>query len=139
MLQTRFIEKTTENSLHSSDTPKIQIPSRSKAGPFHIDTSDFSGLVSAITVETMIAMNEEITFSFGPDVKVACRGNVSQGENGIEELRKLARVVLRCCNTVLEPSFVAKLTPKENAYFKALINDFIDHGFVMPMFCKIKL
>lgn len=135
MLQARFIE----NISPCANAAKIQIPSGSQDGPFPMDTADFAGLVSTITVETLIAMNEEITFSFGPDVEMACRGTISQGEDGIEELRKLARVVLRCCNTALEPAFAAKLTPEEKAYFEALINDFIDHGFVMLMFGKIEL
>lgn len=139
MLQARFVEKNTENIRPSADTAKIPIPSRTQDGPFPIDTTDFAGLVSTITVETMIAMNEEITFSFGPDIEMACWGTISQGENGIEELRKLARVVLRCCNTALEPSFVSKLTPEEKTYFEALINDFVEHSFVMPMFGKIAL
>lgn len=141
MLQVKVIEKSAENSLVSADTVRIQIPSRTLSGPFPIDVTNFSGLVSTITVETMLTMDGGgAAFRFGNgNVELDCCGMISQGEDGIEELRRLARAVLRCCKAAMEGASTVKLTPKHRAYFAGLLRDFENNGLVMPRFGKIEL
>lgn len=112
-------------------SPMIPIPD---AELFPADEPNFTNVVSTMMLETMIS-DAAAVFRLGTSsIGIRCMGMISQGPDGIRELRTLAKTLLSAIETA-----APQLPSDEADYFGRLIDDYKHNGLDMPFHGRIAL
>lgn len=102
---------------------------------FPIAEPNFTNTVSTIMVESVIAPQNVLPLCLGKtDAGVLCTGMMSQGDRGIEELRGLARALIKALEAA-----IPEASGKQQTYFEELLSDAKTHGLEMPVYGRIPL